>query len=200
MDFIVKRPFRTRKNRDVDEDIISEKFLFRIENWAKRSDKEGFELSTRCSLCDKDWLITFKGSTYYTDYSSVYITNLSGRRLRASYVITLKNTRSGNDITFTDPEETVIFEVDGDGDNSWGNDELVLSSYLRDNKSGFIHDDCIQIEIEIKICGIVKASSTPLSQAIESAIGNMNFSEYIMFTIIDANEKMNDRTVAEKRF
>ena len=200
MDFIVKKPFRTRKNRDVDEDIISEKFLFKIENWAKRGDKEGFELSAKCSLCDKDWLITFKGSNYHTDYSSVYITNLSGRRLRASYMITLRNTRNGGDISFTDPEETVIFEVDGDGDNSWGSDEFVLSSHLRDNKYGFVHDDCIKIEIEIKICGIVKSSSTPLSQAIESAIGNMKFSKYIVFTVIGANQKMNDLAVAEKRF
>ena len=178
MEFIAKRPLRSRNNRDVDEDIISEKFLFKIENWANRSNKDGFQLSSECSLCDNNWLITFKGTDYHTDYSSVHITNLSSRRLRASYLITMKNLRSENDITFADPEETVIFEVDEDGDNSWGCDELILSSDLRDNESGFIHDDSIQIEIEIKICGILKSSSTLLSQAIESAKGKSKYSTH----------------------
>ena len=166
-----KRPLKGTKTQDIDEDIISEKYEYIIKDWENFCGRFGYELSTECFLCDNDWLITFKSTDHHTEYSSLYITNLSKKSITAGYVIRIKNRRSENDVVFTDPEESVVFEPHGGGDDSWGTDELMYSSHLNDESYGFIQDNCLHIEIEIQICGIVKSSATLLSKAIENATG-----------------------------
>ena len=165
----VRRPLKAKK--DLDEDIISEKFTFLIKNWSQQKERCGLEMTSECCLCEIDWLLTFKGSDFHSEYASIFITNLSARSITASYFFTIKNEVTSKDVTFSDPEESVTFDPDGGGDDTWGSDEFILSSNLLDDSFGFVCDDCIEIEIEIQICGIVKSSATVLSQAIENSIG-----------------------------
>lgn len=166
----LRRPLKAK--RDIDEDIISDKFTFVINDWNSRKDRCGLDVTAECSLCEIDWLLTFKGSDFHSDFASMHITNLSERSVTASYSFTLKNELESRDITFTDPEESVMFDPDGGGDDTWGSDEFVLSYDVVNHESGFIQDDSLVIEVEVQICGIVKSSATQLSQAIENSTGN----------------------------
>jgi hypothetical protein len=166
---VTRRPLKAKK--DLDEDIISEKFTFLIKNWSQQKERCGLETTSECCLCEIDWLVTFKGSDFHSEYASIFITNLSARSITASYFFTIKNEVTSKDVTFSDPEESVTFDPDGGGDDTWGSDEFLLSSNLLDDSYGFVIEDSIEIEIEVQICGIVKSSATVLSQAIENSIG-----------------------------
>jgi hypothetical protein len=166
---VTRRPLKAKK--DLDEDIISEKFTFLIKDWSEQKERCGLEMTSECCLCEIDWLVTFKGSDFHSEYASIFITNLSAQSITASYFFTIKNEVTSKDVTFSDPEESVTFDPDGGGDDTWGSDEFLFSSNLLDDSYGFVIEDCIVIEIEIQICGIVKSSATVLSQAIENSIG-----------------------------
>lgn len=166
----LRRPLKAKK--DIDEDIISNKFIFVITEWNSRKDRCGLDITAECSLCEIDWLVTFKGSDFHTDFASIHITNLSERSVTASYSFTIKNELESRDITFTDPEESVMFDPDGGGDDTWGTDEFVLSSSIANDASSFIQDGSLVIEVKVQICGIVKSSATLLSQAIENSTGS----------------------------
>jgi hypothetical protein len=137
------------------EDIISETHTYIIPKFSKIFERygPGKELTEKFRLCDNDWLFIFKPCDDDTDSASAFISNLSAKCIGASYKISICNREPTCNIMFTDPEGMVMFDADGGGNDTWGTEELILSSSL-DDASGFVNKDSIEFVIEIQIRGI----------------------------------------------
>lgn len=94
------------------------------------------------------------------------LANLSAEEVYASYVITLKNQKGGNDHTWKDPEGIVLFSGKKDGDNAWGCDEYIplQELFLSDE---FTAHEKITFEVEIEVFGRDYLKTETLSQAIQ---------------------------------
>jgi hypothetical protein len=154
----------------VRQELVSEKVSFAIENWGETKSTENYQFQKDLVLCDRPWRFIFRShSDYYeSESASVYIENRSSDNVIASYSITLKNQLEVNpDIEFTDPDGLIRFEASGGADDRWGTDDFVESVMLSDEEYGYIGNDALQFEVEIRTQGNIQAREGTLMRAIE---------------------------------
>jgi hypothetical protein len=128
-------------------------------------------ISEEFYLCGNSWrlLIYPIGVDDDSAYAAVRLKNSSNKRVIASYIIKLKSTRKvSDDVVFTDPEGVIRFDAHG-GNDQWGTDEFAPCRWLIEESYGFLHEDCLTVEIEIEVYGVVELDAHPLTKAIERA-------------------------------
>lgn len=123
--------------------------------------------SPSINCCGSMWSLSVypSGIDETSEYLSVRLVNLSPEEVFASYSISIKNQKGGEDHTWKDPEGIVLFSGKVEGDNAWGCDEFIPLQEL------FLSDDYtanenITFQVEIEVFGRDYLKTETLSKAI----------------------------------
>ena len=181
---------------DQQELVLETKQLV-FKDWNNNSHYSDYEAREEFVLLGNKWSIQFKPiSSEYEDlkegYASILLTNLSTtEEITACYHLTVKNQQGIKpDVTFTDPEKLVKFDISGCGDDSWGTEEFILTEWIQDESHGFIENDSILLEVTIqRYASCSKSKDTQLMKAIEESR-----EEEDLLAIADQGESFDSRT------
>jgi len=130
-------------------------------------------------ICGSYWTVTIYPFGYFQDseYISIHLTSHSEREIYASYKFTLVNQlNEQQSVTWSDPDEIVVFSPADIQDNEWGNDEFVDQSLFCDNSPFINEGNEVVFEIEVEVFGREDLISGSLVKAIEKMGSGTSFS------------------------
>jgi hypothetical protein len=117
-------------------------------------EKDGIYRSSKFHLCDNSisWIVTL--STVEVDenqmFLSCHLINMSHEHVKAAYSITIINQINDEHFCWTDPEGVVSFSKIADGNNEWGNMELISLDELEQTE-GLILNNRLILKIDVYV-------------------------------------------------
>lgn len=143
-----------RKIMTVVPDEIHDEYSFSVRWPLVTFEKDGIYKTSKFHLCGNmtTWIVTLSIIEVDNDqmFLSCHLINLSDEQVKAGYTITLMNQINEDHLSWSDPEGVVCFSTLSDGNNEWGNPELIALDVL-ENTEGFILNNKIIIKVDIYV-------------------------------------------------
>lgn len=171
----IAKATKNKKSKWEEQELVSETKQVFLTNWNTSNCYSDFEAREEFSMLGTKWCLVFKPISSEYDgadgFATIMLSNISEEPITASYCLTMKNQMGLNDdVSFTDPEKFVVFDVQGCGDDGWGTDEFMSTLWLQDDSYGFIQDDAVCLEITINTyANASKSKDSVLMKAIEES-------------------------------
>ncbi len=141
-----------RKTVSVIPDEIHDDHTFSVRWPLVIFEKDGVYRSSKFFMCGNStsWITSLALSEADTDqlYLSCHLINLSEEAVKAAYSITIMNQLNDQHVSWTDPEGVVVFSKHADGNNEWGNTELISLNELEETE-GLVLNNKILLRIDI---------------------------------------------------